>query len=248
MEVFRKPFVFLPDTVAVPRAVVGVCGRPYLISVNSSPSWRPVFSRPLFTLVCMNIFSLNMPHTDDIYFDCKIPYYIFILPSDINHVLKFLKFSNLYSFDFTTIWPKWQSTPVFLPEESHGQSSLLGYSPQCRRVGHDWNDLAYMYHLTINIIQLNYNYLGHVRWLCMDKESTRNAGDIGDAGLILRSGRAWQLPPSIHIIKTIKKRITIVPALRSTCPSCLPQGNKGYSTLHNGMSIACTWCALNCCF
>ena len=74
----------------------------------------------------------------------------------------------------------------------------------------------------------------------MDKESTRNAGDIGDAGLILRSGRAWQPPPSIHIIKTIKKRITIVPALRSTCPSCLPQGNKGYSTLHNGMSIACT--------
>ena len=71
--------------------------------------WRSVFSRPLCTLVCMNIFSLNMPHTDDIYFDCKIPYYIFILSSDINHVLKFLKFCNLYSFYFTTIWPKWQS-------------------------------------------------------------------------------------------------------------------------------------------
>ena len=24
---------------------------------------------------------------------------------------------------------KWQSTPVFLPEESHGQRSLVGYSP-----------------------------------------------------------------------------------------------------------------------
>ena len=25
---------------------------------------------------------------------------------------------------------KWQSTPVFLPGESHGQRSLVGYSPQ----------------------------------------------------------------------------------------------------------------------
>ena len=25
-------------------------------------------------------------------------------------------------------------TPVFLPGESHGQKSLAGYSPQCRRV------------------------------------------------------------------------------------------------------------------
>ena len=24
---------------------------------------------------------------------------------------------------------KWQATPVFLPEKSHGQSSLVGYSP-----------------------------------------------------------------------------------------------------------------------
>ena len=24
---------------------------------------------------------------------------------------------------------KWQPTPVFLPEESHGQQSLVGYSP-----------------------------------------------------------------------------------------------------------------------
>ena len=27
--------------------------------------------------------------------------------------------------------------PVFLPEESHGQKSLVGYSPKGRRVGHD---------------------------------------------------------------------------------------------------------------
>ena len=32
------------------------------------------------------------------------------------------------------IWRrKWQPTPVFLPEESHGQRSLVGYSPQGRK-------------------------------------------------------------------------------------------------------------------
>ena len=33
---------------------------------------------------------------------------------------------------------KWQPTPVFLLGESHGHSSLVGYSPRGRRVGHDW--------------------------------------------------------------------------------------------------------------
>ena len=34
---------------------------------------------------------------------------------------------------------KWQSTPIFLPGKSHGQKSLIGFSPWgCNRVGHDW--------------------------------------------------------------------------------------------------------------
>ena len=33
---------------------------------------------------------------------------------------------------------KWQSTPALLPGKSHGQRSLIGYSPWGRRVGHDW--------------------------------------------------------------------------------------------------------------
>ena len=33
---------------------------------------------------------------------------------------------------------KWQPTPVFLPGESHGQRSLVGYSPWGSRVRHDW--------------------------------------------------------------------------------------------------------------
>ena len=34
---------------------------------------------------------------------------------------------------------KWQSTPVFLPREFHGQRSLAGYSPWGHKLlGHDW--------------------------------------------------------------------------------------------------------------
>ena len=29
---------------------------------------------------------------------------------------------------------KWLPTSVFLPEKAHGQRSLAGYSPKCRRV------------------------------------------------------------------------------------------------------------------
>ena len=33
---------------------------------------------------------------------------------------------------------KWQPFPVFLLEKSHGQRSLVGYSPSgCKRVGYD---------------------------------------------------------------------------------------------------------------
>ena len=39
----------------------------------------------------------------------------------------------------------WQPTPVFLPGESHGQSSLLRYSPQGCRVRHNWSNLAHMH-------------------------------------------------------------------------------------------------------
>ena len=33
---------------------------------------------------------------------------------------------------------KWYPIPVFLPRESHGQRSLVGYSPWGPRVGHGW--------------------------------------------------------------------------------------------------------------
>ena len=36
----------------------------------------------------------------------------------------------------------WKSTPVILLGESHGQRSLVGYSPWDNRVRHNWSDLA----------------------------------------------------------------------------------------------------------
>ena len=47
----------------------------------------------------------------------------------------------------------WQPTPVFLPEKSHGQRSLAGFSPWHRkRVGHD---------LATKQKQGNYRYPNH---------------------------------------------------------------------------------------
>ena len=37
---------------------------------------------------------------------------------------------------------EWPPTPVFLPGESYGQRSLVGYNPWGHRVGHAWSDLA----------------------------------------------------------------------------------------------------------
>ena len=39
----------------------------------------------------------------------------------------------------------WQPTPGFLPGKSHGQRSLVGYSPRGgKRVKHDWSNLSYV--------------------------------------------------------------------------------------------------------
>ena len=62
---------------------------------------------------------------------------------------------------------EWNSTPAFLPEESHGQRSLVGCSPQGRRVRH--------YRAT--------SLLG-------GSDSKEFACSAGDHGLISGSGRS----------------------------------------------------------
>ena len=42
------------------------------------------------------------------------------------------------------IWRrKWQPTPVFLPGESHGRSSLVGYSPQVAKSQTQLSDFTF---------------------------------------------------------------------------------------------------------
>ena len=50
--------------------------------------------------------------------------------------------TSLSLFTFMHWRRKWKPTPVFLPGESQGQGSLVGYRLWGRRVGHDWSDLA----------------------------------------------------------------------------------------------------------
>ena len=57
---------------------------------------------------------------------------------------------------------KWQPTPVFLPEESHGQRSLMGYSPWSRkRVRYD---LATKQHIYI-YVHMYKHFLWELYWL-----------------------------------------------------------------------------------
>ena len=50
--------------------------------------------------------------------------------------------TSLSLFTFMHWRRKWQPTPVFLPGESQGLGSLMGFCLWGRRVGHDWSDLA----------------------------------------------------------------------------------------------------------
>ena len=67
-------------------------------------------------------------------------------------------------------------TPVFLPGESHGQRSLAGYSPWCRRVGHDWVTNIFTFIQKDGVSQV----------ALMVQNPLANAGDIKDAGPCIR--------------------------------------------------------------
>ena len=71
-------------------------------------------------------------HCGKAYF-LKIATKIFLTP----HAVVQNSFATAPSI-FAVVWRrKWQPTLVLLPGESHGGSSLVGYSPWGCRVGHD---------------------------------------------------------------------------------------------------------------
>ena len=67
----------------------------------------------------------------------------------------------------------WQPTPVVLPGESHGQRSLVGYSPW----GHKELDITEC--LTVSLSTHNLIEIRTMSSGSDDKESTCNAGDLG---------------------------------------------------------------------
>ena len=73
--------------------------------------------------------SVNNISSASVKINCKV---LHLLSSGV--FFKFLLFEyHLYNF-----WRrKWQPSPVFLTEVSHGQGSQAGYSPQGPKVGHD---------------------------------------------------------------------------------------------------------------
>ena len=67
-----------------------------------------------------------------------------------------LFFNIIVMYDITNKIRKWQSTLVFLPEESHGQRNLASYSPWGHRVGHDWttNTLLHFWCITSSLLEI----------------------------------------------------------------------------------------------
>ena len=74
---------------------------------------------------------------------------------------------------------KWQPTDIVLPGKSHGQRSLVGYSPQ----GHKQLDTTERLHFHFH------NIIGLPHWL-NGKETVCNAGLTGNAALISGLGRS----------------------------------------------------------
>ena len=64
---------------------------------------------------------------------------------------------------------KWQSTPVFLPRQSHGQRNLVGYSPWGHRVGYKWVSTQHI----IPILQMRKVRFKEIQWLAQGHTTTK---------------------------------------------------------------------------
>ena len=60
---------------------------------------------------------------------------------------------------------KWQPTPVFLPGESHGQTSLVGYSPRGRKESDKTEQLHFHFHFRFIIAFLPRSKRLLISWL-----------------------------------------------------------------------------------
>ena len=64
---------------------------------------------------------------------------------------------------------KWQPTPVFLPGESHGQRSLVGYSPRGRKESEWLSDFTFTFMP---------NIMYHINWTTAEVRNARNLHEV----------------------------------------------------------------------
>ena len=69
---------------------------------------------------------------------------------------------------------KWQPTPVFLPGESHGRRSLVGYSPR----GHEESDTTERLHFHFHLHALEKEMATHSRVLAWRILGTGEPGGL----------------------------------------------------------------------
>ena len=91
-----------------------------------------------------NIFIYTHDHTSRLYFNnlCFILYQLAICYQSYN-LFSINIFSNIISQEGRR---KWQPTPVFMPGKSHGQRSLVGYSPWGRKESDTIERLHFHFH------------------------------------------------------------------------------------------------------
>ena len=86
---------------------------------------------------------------------------------------------------------KWQSTPVFLPGEFHGQRSLEGYSPQGGKIRQDWVTNTFtFFHIKKSVNKGKYSQSWASQVVIVAKNSPDNAGDTRNVGSIPGSRRS----------------------------------------------------------
>jgi len=106
---------------------------------------------------------------------------------------------------------KWQPTPVFLAGKSHGQRTLVGYSPPgCKRAGHDWVTEHACTHSVLRSVTFTWSW------------SSKKEGKITYFNSLQRDSR------------TITYRAEILWSLEDDCYSCNVVAKTKQQSFHQG--------------
>ena len=100
---------------------------------------------------------------------------------------------------------KWQATPVFLLEKSHGQRNLEGYSLWGHRVGYDWTTDAHTHvYICINS-NTSWTFPFHDAQTPQGQFDPKRNRHLGDcvSGEFLEGWRAWSKKGERGLLKMI---------------------------------------------